>query len=640
MNKKPIVVYDNVFEQRATLFKNIDYHCFEEDFPFVFFAENVEITEFRVRILDPSYEQQEDIALVAVHDTFFESVETELYDYCKKMNIPLVSFSGSCSKSTYSNKKEIEILEIPSNWFYSDNLLCFLNTYKNDNKINLLLLAYGKNYKWIVLKKGVKDFLTWIEKDLRDEYHDVISDELLSLVPLSFKRELEDGIDAKYKKSIKKVINQYHELVKLFMETPYLCDNGIQIPDFKTHHSVANSWCLYNWSKYIGIPVERISVREKIEGDPYFQELLSKKKEVTATKLLPEIEGKGTIMLIDDEAENGWHLFFETLLSKNEKIKLISPKVTYNEIKTVDQLLSELSIFIRTIDPDVVILDLRLLQQDSITDPNFSSIEVLQKIKAFNKGIQVIVMTASNKVWNMRKFMNEGAYGYVVKESPLYDQEDSYAKTSIPRLAGLITEAFDRAELLKPLASKAKECICIVKLLQNHYTDNNSIQFLNEVGRLLDISWLLLESYPVNKQSLALAYFTYFQIAEKYGNLGLITKHKNNVLLIKQTDGNLMRVSLDNSPLRFYKERHAQVAHFKVENSKEEYKYSTLGNVSYLLACRLQFGNGDLYDWGQYVKLRNVFVHTGNYSDITKHIMHNFLDFIQKVLQNEHDVFI
>ncbi|MDY0173938.1 MAG: hypothetical protein RBR62_01965 [Bacteroidales bacterium] len=72
MNKKPIIVYDNVFEQRAALLQNIDFYCFKKDFPFLIFAENVEIVEFRKKILEYSYEQQEDISLVAVHDTFLK----------------------------------------------------------------------------------------------------------------------------------------------------------------------------------------------------------------------------------------------------------------------------------------------------------------------------------------------------------------------------------------------------------------------------------------------------------------------------------------------------------------------------------------------------------------------------------------
>ena len=52
---------------------------------------------------------------------------------------------------------------------------------------------------------------------------------------------------------------------------------------------------------------------------------------------------------------------------------------------------------------DIVLLDCRLHKKDhdSHNIEDITSVQILKKIKALNAGIQVIIFSATNKVWNL-----------------------------------------------------------------------------------------------------------------------------------------------------------------------------------------------------------------------------------------------
>lgn len=69
-------------------------------------------------------------------------------------------------------------------------------------------------------------------------------------------------------------------------------------------------------------------------------------------------------------------------------------------------------------DPDLVLLDLRLLGNEEIGKPvaKASGTCVLREIRKQDCGLPVIMMTASNKYWTFRETLLEGADGYWMKE--------------------------------------------------------------------------------------------------------------------------------------------------------------------------------------------------------------------------------
>src|SRR5690554_581380 len=127
-------------------------------------------------------------------------------------------------------------------------------------------------------------------------------------------------------------------------------------------------------------------------------------------------EGK-RILLIDDEASKGW----ETVLRKIFKTSSREDFVVINEkVKGFEELSETSKRIIETEKFDLFLIDLRLngLDEDENLKPEaFSGMKVLKKIKSINEGNQVIVFTASNKVWNLKALLDAGADDYYMKES-------------------------------------------------------------------------------------------------------------------------------------------------------------------------------------------------------------------------------
>ena len=176
---------------------------------------------------------------------------------------------------------------------------------------------------------------------------------------------------------------------------------NIQQPaSYKTHHSITNEWSIFRWSKYLGI--KDIVVQKDIEDFLYFNYLKAvfPITEIdNPTSFL--IKGKGKVLLIDDEAGKGWHSFFLSLLKPSVDITFDSVGDDFKKFSK-ERIIEIVKSKIERYDPDVVILDLRLHDNDfDEKDPQkLTGNEVLSIINEINPGIQVILFSASNKVWN------------------------------------------------------------------------------------------------------------------------------------------------------------------------------------------------------------------------------------------------
>ena len=103
---------------------------------------------------------------------------------------------------------------------------------------------------------------------------------------------------------------------------------------------------------------------------------------------------------------------------------------------------------------DLVLLDLRLggIKEDFIVDPEqMSGYKVLQIIKQCNRGTQVIMLTASNKAWNLKALMSgaTGADGYFVKESPEYEFSDELSRANLRSLISDMEHCLEQRYLVE-----------------------------------------------------------------------------------------------------------------------------------------------------------------------------------------------
>ncbi len=211
--------------------------------------------------------------------------------------------------------------------------------------------------------------------------------------------------------------------------------NRILIPrpaNYATHHSIANEWAVMRWANDVinwGEQEMPIVGSKSFTSMLYFKYLIAKtgtaeqfskswKRRNGAEPKIRGIAGK-VIAYIDDEYDKGWGM----LLSKIFKNSGAEFRVydRFKEYKDREELIASINKFVDNIDADCFLLDLRLHDDDFEKGQrlNLSGHEVAKYIRAINAGNQIVVFTASNKIWNLKEeIFKIGTSGYTMKESP------------------------------------------------------------------------------------------------------------------------------------------------------------------------------------------------------------------------------
>jgi len=224
----------------------------------------------------------------------------------------------------------------------------------------------------------------------------------------------------------------------------------------------------------------------------------------TETTTMASIDGCGKkILLIDDEAEKGW----SDVLSK--MIKNVEIQTIHEKVPDYDSLSAESKSMIESNSYDLIFLDLRMngIQEENvISTDEFSGMKILKSIKKKNRGVQVIMFTASNKAWNMKALIDAGADGYYIKESPEYAFPLKYSVSNTKSFCTNIKKCLERS-YLKDIAGKIKT---YKKELSNSDYD---VKFINQVSVQLDVAYTLI-STAITQQQFAFAYISLEQILE------------------------------------------------------------------------------------------------------------------------------
>jgi hypothetical protein len=125
----------------------------------------------------------DDYVMVIVHKSAFNGDTQEvLYgieNECKNRAIPLVLFSGGITANYYEEEKSFKKLELNSKDFYSQNLKMFLENYRENRNIELLMLSYGKRWKLDIVLNCMEKINIFIEDNKKKEkvsYNKFISD--------------------------------------------------------------------------------------------------------------------------------------------------------------------------------------------------------------------------------------------------------------------------------------------------------------------------------------------------------------------------------------------------------------------------------------------------------------------------------
>jgi CheY-like chemotaxis protein len=280
---------------------------------------------------------------------------------------------------------------------------------------------------------------------------------------------------------------------------------------YKTHHSIANEWAIFRWSNYLGI---NTSLKTEITNSLYFQYLITIheiEQVVSKQNFLP---AKGKILIIDDEIEKGWEDFFKGLkLPSVKDLKIEGIVKGFKSLENQDQVINFIEEKIKTFGPDTIILDLRLLDSDfSENNPKrITGYKVLEKIKTdINPGIQVILFTASNKVWNYQALNSIGFDGWVTKESPELSADPDFTQKTIKNMKKSISDSLDRKYLVKTYEEKKE----LEKKIDGIQYDNN---FKEQIINQLNLSFYLLNKAN-KKEEFAYAFISLYMIIETVNN--------------------------------------------------------------------------------------------------------------------------
>ena len=303
--------------------------------------------------------------------------------------------------------------------------------------------------------------------------------------------------------------------------------------NYQSSHSVANDWALARYFSVLEKDEKSdtyLQLKKKVENLDYINTLHFKynenrsdrekfnRKKHSYTPLIRNIDNL-TIGIIEDESDKGWGEFYNYLLGKS-KAKTVNFQF-YKEESKLD-LLTRLKLWVDSNNSlenpiDIYIVDLRL-HDDDFNEKRVNEITgnlIIDYIKSINKGTQIVISTASNKVWNFQKNINVGVSSFVVKESPESFSNRNETKSSLINLANNISDASEKA-FLATLYRKVKE------IKENHNIKSEETEFIDTVfakngllDKILELLILDSENEAVLNQSLLLC----FQILEIYCDL-------------------------------------------------------------------------------------------------------------------------
>ncbi len=222
---------------------------------------------------------------------------------------------------------------------------------------------------------------------------------------------------------------------------------NLQVPtDIGDNHSVANKWGIYRWSYALNhTDYEIENVRNKVSSNLYFKYLISQYplsqispidvNDLTIKKYPDQLSPR--ILYIDDEADDGWLSLLKHLICDINKVPELDFESFGDDLKllTPQKQVAAIIDCVKSWKPNIVILDFRLHPDDfkrkSITE--ISGYRVLKEIKKHNRGIQIIVFSATNKIWNLQALQRAEANDFIIKELPQNSSDADFTTRTITK---------------------------------------------------------------------------------------------------------------------------------------------------------------------------------------------------------------
>jgi len=290
-------------------------------------------------------------------------------------------------------------------------------------------------------------------------------------------------------------------------------------------HSISNAWGCFKLAQVTGLRDEiykNENVAEHLKTF-YAKYLICYNDVFTNEKFIDlnpmQCHGK-KILFIDDQAEDGWSILMKNIFKSagNDFQAIDSSNYKNNETKLFHDFEGFYAECQNQIgkDWDLIIMDLRLyperedIDSEMILPTELSGYKLIDEFLNENEGYQIIVSTASNKIWNINAALKRGASSYYIKESPEFSYAIRETKRQYEDFKNDVQNCFQR-NYLKVIWNETKNCKNhLVNLLQTKKLDKT---FVDAIITFLDLGFDTLNNHS-GKYPFDSAFMYYFLILE------------------------------------------------------------------------------------------------------------------------------
>lgn len=431
---------------------------------------------------------------------------------------------------------------------------------------------------------------------LHDEYFNILQSKNVHFVNHS-KEAFQKAANASF--SPLKETELAKEIKKLALNPPN---------NYFDNHSITNEYAIHQWAKTIGCEEDEAleDVFKNVNNNLYFKYLrtinpIYEIDRISKDKLKIDNISKAKVLLIDDEANKGWFEIFAVLLDDLNSASKVHLDYLGEDFKKLSQeeIINKSLDKIKEDDIDVVILDFRLNPNDftSRRPEEVTSVKLLRKIKAYNPGIQVIVFSATDKVWNLQALQKAGADWFAHKDG------GNQLKQTIGSFLDKLKTCVDKAIKLKPIYKSFSS----LKKLSKYMSDD----FKKRLENNLTISFELLRKSYEKRKFRNHAYLQLFLIIEEFlkedtvfefgDNCYVVTPNSRYFVLRKVGPNNR---NAKNDPTYFSAIKWVE-KHYKKAKSPHYRNIDTNFKMSSVLLFRYGLETSSERKWSQIMKTRN-----------------------------------
>jgi CheY-like chemotaxis protein len=220
------------------------------------------------------------------------------------------------------------------------------------------------------------------------------------------------------------------------------------------------------------------------------------------------------ILLIDDMAHEGWKSVLEKTVVKTTGEILTAITQDEAEIKLKEEF-------------DLIFLDVRLIELDhfKLSVQDMSGFKILKKIKKKftnpNFSTPVILITATNKIWNIEAFRQYGIDGYYIKEHPDHSFSKDISRENLENIQNKYQFLLSEGKKRKSIWNSSIEFINTLNNL-NYFNDSSNKNIKTRISDKLKLGYAYLfkdvtelERTTLNVDNESMAFIIYFSILEE-----------------------------------------------------------------------------------------------------------------------------